>query len=74
MDLVIQFPGYGMIPGQRRGSIPQFFVGTATEKGAIAFLAHREVMQNLQHVKENCDRYGEQHNGLERAHHLEQPH
>ena len=44
MDLVIQAPGNRMVPGQRFSPIPQFFVGAASEEGALAFLAHREVV------------------------------
>ena len=47
-------------------------MGTASEQGAETFVAHRKVMQDLQHIEENRDEYREQHNGLERTHHLEQ--
>ena len=72
MDLVIQFPGNGMIPRQRSGPGSQFLVGTATEHGAQAFVAHREVAQQLQHIEQHGDRHGVQNNRLQRAHHLEQ--
>ena len=64
MDLMIEFPGNGMVPRQRFGPIPQLFVGAPSEQGAETFMAHREVMQDLQHIKENSNRYREQHNGL----------
>ena len=35
-------------------------------------MTHREVMQDLQHIIQDRDRYGVQHNGLQRAHHLDQ--
>ena len=72
MDLVVEFPGDRVVPGQRFGPIPQFLVGASSEKGAQAFLAHREAVQHLQHLKQNSNRYRVQHNGLERAHHFDQ--
>ena len=74
MDLMVEFPGHGVVPWQRFGPIPQFFMGTASEEGAQTVLAYREVMQLLQHVEQHGDRYRVQHNGLQRAHHLEQQH
>ena len=70
MHLVIEFAGNGMIPWQRSGPRSQLLVGTATEHGAQAFVAHREVAQQLQHIKQDRDGHGEQHNRLQRAHHL----
>ena len=74
MDLVIEFPGNGVVPWQRFGPCSQFLMGTASEQGAETFMAHRQVVQYLQHVEENCNRYREQHNRLQGAHHLEQQH
>ena len=34
MDLVIEFPGNRVVPRQRLGPSPQFFVGTTLEQGA----------------------------------------
>ena len=64
MDLVIQFPGDRVVPRQRFRQIPQLFMGAASEEGARAFVTHREVAQQLQHVKQNCNRYRVQHNRL----------
>ena len=49
-------------------------MGAASEEGAETFVTHREVMENLQHFEQHGDWYGVQHNGLQRAHHLEQQH
>ena len=51
MDLVIQFPGNGVVPRQRFGPRSQLFMGATSEQGAETFVAHRQVMQNLEHVK-----------------------
>ena len=72
MHLMVQFSGNGMVPRERFGPIPQFFVGAATEQRAEQLIAHRQVVQDLQHVNENSDGHREQHNRLERAHHVEQ--
>ena len=72
MHLVIQFPGDRVVPRQRFGPIPQFLMGAASEEGAETFVTHREVMGNLQHVKQDGDWYGVQHNRLQRVHHLDQ--
>ena len=72
MDLMIQFPGNGMVPRQRFGPRSKLFVGASSEEGAETFVAHRQVMENLQHIKENSNRHREQHNGLQGAYHLEQ--
>ena len=42
-----------------------------SEQGAEAFMTHRQVMENLHHVKQYGNWYGEQHNRLQGAHHLE---
>ena len=65
MDLVIQFPGDGMVPRERFGPIPQLFMGAATEQRAEQLVAHRQVVQYLQHVNQYGDRHQEQDNRLE---------
>ena len=65
MHLVIQFPSDGMIPRERFGPIPQLFMGAATEQRAEQLMAHGQVMQDLQHVDEDRNWYGEQHNPME---------
>ena len=65
MHLVIEFPGNGVVPGQRFRPIPQLLMGTASEKGAQTFLAHREAVQHLQHLKQDRNRYGVQNNRLQ---------
>ena len=72
MNLVIEFPGDRVVPWQRFGPIPQLFVGAATEQRLETFMAHWQVMQDLQHVEENSNRDRVQHNGLQRVDHLEQ--
>ena len=71
MDLVIQFPGNGVVPRQRFSPRSQLFMGASSEEGTETFVAHRQVVENLQHIEENRDRDRVQHNGLERTHHLE---
>ena len=34
MDLVVEFPGDRVVPGQRFGPISQFFMGASPEQGA----------------------------------------
>ena len=46
MDLVVEFPGDRVVPRQRFGPIAQFLMGAASEKGAQAFLSHREAVQH----------------------------
>ena len=72
MDLMIEFPGDRVVPWQRFGPRSQLFMGTASEQRTETFVSHWKVLQYLQHVEQNRDGYGEQHNGLERTHHLEQ--
>ena len=48
MDLVIQLTGNRVVPRQRFGPIPEFFVGAASEEGAQTFLAYRQAVQHLQ--------------------------
>ena len=64
MDLMIQFPGDRVVPGQRFGQIAQFFVDTASEESAQTILSHRQVPQGLQQIKQHRNRYRVQHNGL----------
>ena len=47
MDLMIEFPGNGVVPRQRFSPIAQFFVGAASKQGAETFVTHREVVKNL---------------------------
>ena len=44
MDLMVQFPGDGMILWQRFRPGSQFFMVAATEHGAQAFVTHWEVV------------------------------
>ena len=74
MDLMIEFPGNGVVPRQRFRPITQFLVGASSEQGAQAFLSHREAVQHLQHVKQDSNRHRVQDNRLQRAHHLDQQH
>ena len=71
MDLMIQFPGNGMIPRERFGPLSQLFMRTATEQRLETLMAHRQVVQYLQHVNQYGDRNGEQHNRLQGAYHVE---
>ena len=71
MDLVIQFPGNGMVPRERFGPIPQLFMGAATEQHAEQLMTHREVMQNLEHIDQHGDGHREQNQRLERVDHLD---
>ena len=74
MHLMVQFPGDRVVPRERLGPIPQLFMGAATEQRTEQLVAHGQVMQDLQHVYQDRDRNGEQHNRLQGAHHLEQQH
>ena len=74
MDLVIQFPGDRVVPWQLFSPRSQLFVGTSAEQRAKTLMAHWQMMENLQHVKENSNWYRVQHNRLERVDHLEQQH
>ena len=65
MHLMIEFLGDRVVPLQRFGPIPQFLIGAASEEGAETFVTHREVMENLQHIEQDRDGYGVQHQGLE---------
>ena len=72
MDLMVQFPGDGVVPRERFGPRSQLFMRTATEQGAETLMTHWQVMQDLQHVNQDRDGYREQHNRLERVDHLDQ--
>ena len=72
MDLVVEFPSDGVVPRERFRPIPQLFVGAASKQRAEQLMAHRQVVQYLQHVNEDRNWYGEQNQRLERAHHVEQ--
>ena len=71
MDLMIQFPGDGMVPRERFRPISQLFMGASSEQRAETLVAHRQVVENLQHVNQYGDRHGEQHNRLQGTHHLD---
>ena len=58
MDLMVEFPGDGMIPRERFGPIPQLFMGAATEQRAEQLMAHGQVVQYLQHVYQDRNRHG----------------
>ena len=71
MHLVIQFPGDRVVPRERLGPITQLFMRTASEQRTEQFMAHRQVVENLQHLYQHGDGHGEQNQRLERTHHLE---
>ena len=62
MDLMVEFPGNGMVPRERFGPIPQLFMRTSTEQRAEQLMAHGQVMQDLEHVYQDRNRHGEQNN------------
>ena len=72
MDLVVEFPGNGVVPRHCLGPIPQFFVGASSKQGAQTFFAHRQAVQHLQHLEQDRNGYGVQNNRLQRAHHFDQ--
>ena len=72
MDLMVEFPGNRVVPGQRFSPIPQLLMGASSKQGAETFVTHREVVKNLQHLKQNSNRYRVEHNRLERTHHFDQ--
>ena len=74
MDLMVQFPSDGVVPRERFSPRSQFFMGASPEQGTETLMAHRQVVQYLQHVDENRNWHREQNQRLERVHHLEQPH
>ena len=71
MDLMVQFPGDGVVPRERFGPRSQLFMSAASEQGVKTLVAHWQVVQNLQHVDENRDGYRKQNQRLERVDHLE---
>ena len=64
MHLVIEFSGDGVVPRQRFGPCSKLFVGTASKQRTETLMAHRQVVQDLEHVNQNSNWHGEQHNGL----------
>ena len=64
MHLMVQFPGDGVVPRERFGPLSQVFVGASPEQGAETLMAHREVMENLQHLNQDRNGYREQDNRL----------
>ena len=72
MHFVVQFSGDGVIPRQCSGPGSQFFMGATSKQGTETLMTHWQVVQDLQHVKQDRDRDRAQHNRLQRAHHLEQ--
>ena len=66
MDLMIEFPGDGVIPRERSSPRSQFFMGTASKQRTKTLVAHWQVVQDLQHLNQNRDGYSVQHNRLER--------
>ena len=72
MDLMVEFPGDRVVPRERFGPIPQLFVGAPSEQGAKTLMAHRQVVENLEHINQNSNGHREQHNRLRGADHLEQ--
>ena len=72
MHFVIEFPGDGVVPRQGLRPIPQLLMATTSKQSTQNGLAHWQVVQDLVLVEENSDRHRVQHNGLQRAHHLNQ--
>ena len=71
MHLMVQFPSDGVVPRERFGPFSQFFVRTATEQSTEQFMAHWQVVQDLEHVDQDGNWHSEQHKGLQRVDHLE---
>ena len=65
MDLMVEFPGDRVVPRERLSPIPQLFVGTSAKQRAEQFMAHGQVVENLQHLNQHRDRNGEQYDRLE---------
>ena len=59
MDLMVQFPGDGVVPRERLGPIPQFFMRTSAKQRAEQLVAHGQVVQDLQHIYQDRDGNGE---------------
>ena len=55
MHLVIQGSCDRVVPRQRFGPSPQFFMGTTLEQGAQTIFSYREVVKHLQYVKQHGD-------------------
>ena len=72
MHLMVEFPGDRVVPRERLGPIPQLFMRTTSKQCAEQLVAHRQMVENLQHVDQYGDRNGEQNQRLERTHHDEQ--
>ena len=64
MDLMVQFPGNGVVPWQRFGPSSQFFMSASSEQRTETFVAHWQMMENLELVKQYGDRHGVQDNRL----------
>ena len=47
MDLMIEFPGNGVVPRQLFGQIPQLFMGASPEQDAQTVVSQRQVPQGL---------------------------
>ena len=62
MDFMVEFSGDGVVPRERLGPIPQLLMSTASKQGAEQFVAHRQVVHNLQHIDQDRDRNGKQDN------------
>ena len=58
MNLMVQFPGDGVVPRERFGPIPQLFVAAASEQRTEQRMAHGQVVENLQHVYQDRNRHG----------------
>ena len=71
MHLMIQFTSDGVVPRERFCPIPQLFMGAASKQRTEQLMAHGQVVENLQHVDQDRDGHGKQHNGLQGAYHLE---
>ena len=57
MDLVVEFPGNGVVPRERFRPISQLFVGAASKQRAEQLMAHRQVVENLEHIYQDRDRH-----------------
>ena len=58
MHFVIQFSGDRVVPRERFGPIPQLFMGAASKQRTEQFMAHGQVVENLQHVYQDRNRHG----------------
>ena len=58
MHLMVQFPGDRMVPREDFGPISQLFVRAASEQRAEQLMAHRQVMQDLEHLYQDRNRHG----------------